>query len=154
VQVYRLLNSWQRVPGSRPDGSVDEGFLRRWVSAVQTLAENEAWREKADFRIGQVFAYAPGEQDGTWPCIPVRDAIEEFGSEDLADGFVIGIMNKRGAYWKAPDEGGSQERALAKQFFGWADASKIEWPKTAGSLRRVGDRYEAYARREDAEAES
>lgn len=64
------------------------------------------------------------------------------------------ILNKRGAYWKALDEGGAQERGLAKQFFAWADALQIEWPKTAASLRRVGERYEAYARREDAEAES
>ncbi len=101
-----------------------------------------------------MFAYAPPEPDGTWPCIPVRDAIEEFGSEDLADGFEIGIRNKRGAYWKAPDEGGSQEREIAKRYFEWAEASKIEWPKTAAALRRIAEQYEADARREDAEAES
>ncbi len=63
-------------------------------------------------------------------------------------------MNRRGAYWKAPDEGGTQERGLAKQFLNWADALQIEWPKTAASLRRVGERYEADARREDAESEA
>jgi transcriptional regulator with XRE-family HTH domain len=156
VQVYRLLNSWQQVPGSGPDGWVDGDALRRWVSSVQTLADNEARREVADLRIGNVFAYAPPEPepDGTWPCIPVRDAIEEFGSEALADGFEVGIMNKRGPYNKAPDEGGNQERVIAKQYFDWAEAVRIEWPKTAAALRRVGEQYEAYARREDAEAES
>jgi transcriptional regulator with XRE-family HTH domain len=154
VQVYRLLNSWKRVPGSRPDGSVDADVLRQWVRSVQTLAENEARREVADIRIGNVLAHAPHEPDGTWPCLPVRDAIEELGSEDLTDGFEIGIRNKRDAYWKAPDEGGSQERAIAKQYFEWADALKIEWPKTSASLHRVAEQYEAEARREDAEAES
>jgi hypothetical protein len=154
LQVYRLLNSWQRVPGTRPDGSVDEDALRRWVAEVQKLAENKALREEADRRIGNVFAHAPQEPDGSWPCVPVRDTIEEFGTEALADGFEVGIMNKRGAYSKAPDEGGDQERTIAKQYFDWADASKIEWPKTAASLRRVGEQYEAYGRREDAEAES
>ncbi len=154
TQVYRLLNSWHRVPGTRSDGSVDEDLLRRWIASVQTLAEKDGWRERADIRIGNVLAYAPEEPDGTWPCIPVRDAIEEFGTEDLADGFETAVMNERGAYWKAPDEGGGQERELAKQYFDWADALRIEWPKTAASLRRVGERYEADARREDAEAES
>jgi transcriptional regulator with XRE-family HTH domain len=153
-QAYRLLNSWHHVPGTRSDGSVDEDHLRRWIESVQTLAEKDGRRKEADFRIGNVLAYAPGEPDGTWPCIPVRDAIEEFGTDDLADGFEVAIMNKRGAYWKAPDEGGVQERGLAKQFFDWADALRIEWPKTAASLRRVGESYEAYARREDAEAET
>jgi transcriptional regulator with XRE-family HTH domain len=154
LQAYRLLNSWERVPGSRSDGSVDSEGLRRWVRSVQTLAESEAQREVADVRIGNVFAYAPPEPDGTWPCIPVRDAIEEFCSEDLADGFEMGIMNKRDAYWKAPDEGGNQERDIAKQYFDWAEAARIEWPKTAAALQRVGEQYKAYARREDAEAES
>jgi transcriptional regulator with XRE-family HTH domain len=154
MQVYRLLNSWHHVPGTRSDGSVDEDYLRRWIVSVQTLAEKDGRREVADIRIGNVLAYAREESDGTWPCIPVRDAIEEFGTDDLADGFEVAIMNKRGAYWKAPDEGGTQERGLAKQFFDWADVLRIEWPKTAASLRRVGERYEAYARREDAEAET
>jgi transcriptional regulator with XRE-family HTH domain len=155
VQAYRLLNSWKRVPGSSPDGSsVNAELLRRWVKSVQELAESEARREVADIRIGEVFAYAPNEPDGAWPCIAVRDAIEEFCSEDLNNGFEVGIFNKRGAYNKAPDEGGSQERVVAKQYFDWAEASSIEWPKTAALLRRVGETYEAYARREDAEAES
>jgi hypothetical protein len=72
----------------------------------------------------------------------------------LADGFEVGILNNRGAYNKAPDEGGGKERTFAKQYFDWAEASRIEWPKTAAALRRVGEHYEAYARREDAEAES
>jgi transcriptional regulator with XRE-family HTH domain len=154
MQVYRLLNSWDRVPGTRSDGSVDEDILRSWMESVQTLAEKDGRREVADIRIGNVLAYAPAEPDDTWPCIPVRDAIEEFGTDALADGFEVAIMNKRGAYMKAPDEGGTQERGLAKQFFDWADALQIEWPKTAASLRRVGEHYEAYARREDAEAET
>jgi hypothetical protein len=154
MQAYRLLNSWHRAPGTRSDGSMDEDHLRHWIESVQTLTDKDGRREEADFRIGNVLAYAPTEPDGTWPCIPVRDAIEEFGTDDLANGFEVAIMNKRGAYNKAPDEGGSQEWQLAKQFFDWADAQQIEWPKTAASLRRVGESYEAYARREDAEAET
>jgi transcriptional regulator with XRE-family HTH domain len=154
MQVYRLLNSWDRVPGTRSDGSVDEGLLRRWIDSVQTLAEEDGRREAADIRIGNVLAYAPAGSDGIWPCIPVRDAIDEFGTDDLADGFEVAIMNKRDVCWKAPDEGGAQERGFAKQFFDWADALRIEWPKTAASLRRVGERYEGFGRWEDAEAES
>jgi hypothetical protein len=133
---------------------VDEGHLRRWIESVQSLAEMDGRRDMADMRIGNVLAYAPAEPDETWPCVPVRDAIEEFGTDSLADGFEVAIMNKRGVYSKALDEGGVQERGLAKQFFDWADALRIEWPKTAASLRRVGEGYEAYARREDAEAET
>jgi transcriptional regulator with XRE-family HTH domain len=154
AQVYRLLNSWERVPGSKPDGSVDGDVLRKWVKSVQTLADKEARREVADLRIGNVFAYAPAEPDGTWPCIAVRDAIEEFGTEDLADGLEVGIMIERGTVMRSLDEGGVQERELAKKYFDWAEAVRIEWPKTAAALRRVGEQYEADGRRQDAEAHS
>ena len=154
IHVYRLFNSWQRVPGSLSDGSIDENALFQWARSVQTLADKEGLRKEADYRVGNVFAHAPQEPDGTWPCIPVRDVIEEFGTETLTDGFEIGILNNRGAYWKALDEGGSQERVIAKQYFDWAEASRIEWPTTAASLRRVGEQYEADARRRDAETES
>ena len=154
MNVFRLLNSWKRVPGSRSDDSVDGKALRNWLKSVKKLAKNESMRTMSDLKIGAVFAYARPESDSTWPCIPVRDAIEEFGSEALAEGFEVGIMNRREAYTKAIDEGGNQEHDLAQLFHGWAEASRIEWPKTATSLQRIGDYYGAYARREDAEAES
>jgi hypothetical protein len=154
MNVYRLLHSWERVPGSRLDRSVDGEALRNWLRTVQKLAKNESSRTMSDLKIGAAFAYAPEESDGSWPCIPVRDAIEEFGSEALAEGFEVGIMNRRGAYTKAIDEGGNQERELAQKLHGWAEVSRIEWPSTAASLQRVGDYYEAYARRAAAEAGS
>jgi|GEM_PF-989467 len=150
AQVFRLLSSWQQVPGSRPDGSIDENHLRTWVKEVQRLAEAEARREVGDIEIGKIFAHASEEADGSWPCIAVRDAIDELGTEALSEGFEIGIINKRGAYWKALDEGGDQERALAKQYSEWADVSRNEWPKTAASLRRVAEQYEGEAQRADA----
>jgi transcriptional regulator with XRE-family HTH domain len=155
LQAFRLLNSWQRVPGSRLDGSINEGILRGWVRSAQTaVAENERLRHHVDTMIGNVFASDKTcEPDGTWPRIPVRDAIEEFGTEAMAEGFGMGVINSQGAYWKAPDEGGNRERTLANQYFRWATASEIEWPKTAGILRRVGEQYEADARRADAEGE-
>ncbi len=63
-------------------------------------------------------------------------------------------MNTRGVYRKALNEGGNQERTIANQYFDWAEAAKIEWPKTASSLRRVAEHYQSEARREDAEAQS
>jgi hypothetical protein len=105
-----------------------------------------------DVRIGNVFAHAPGEPDGPWPCIPVRDALEESGTDAMFEGFEVGIFNKRGAYCTMPDGGGEQEQAIARRYRGYADACKVEWPKTAASLRRVAETYEEQARRVDAEA--
>ncbi len=153
--AYRLLMSWHSVPGSRYDGTVDGDAMLDWIHKARSMAEEQDRLEVCDLQIGDVFAQAPNElSDSSWPCIPVRDAIEEIGTDALADGFEVGILNKRGAYTKALDEGGNQERDLAKDFFAWSEASRIEWPKTAAALRRVGELYEARAQREDAEADA
>jgi hypothetical protein len=154
TQAYRLLHSWQRVPGSDSDGAVDEDKLLAWVRTAQELSDREARREMCDLKIGGVLAWAPKEtSDGTWPCIPVRDVIEEVGSDAMMDGFEVGIFNSRGVSRRAPDEGGVPERELAARYAAWAEAVKIEWPRTAASLRRVAEQYEADGRRWDAEAE-
>jgi transcriptional regulator with XRE-family HTH domain len=149
--AYRLIRSWQDVPGSRDDQTVDEIRLLGWVQRARSLAKDRGLLEICDSRIGEVFAYAPHEEDGSWPCIPVRDALEEIGTDKVFAGFGVGIYNKRGVVSKSLREGGDQERKLAEKYRAFADASKIEWPKTAAALRRIAMGYEEDARREDAQ---
>ena len=127
--------------------------LFAWLHKARELAQEKGRLEWCDSRIGTVFARAPKDPDGTWPCIPVRDALEEIGTEDVFSGFEVGIFNKRGVVSKSSTEGGEKERSLAKQFHDYAEACKFEWPKTAASLRRMAQTYEEDAKREDAEAE-
>ena len=150
--AYRLLRSWQEVPGRREGQTVDEKTLLGWVQKARSLAEDRGLLEICDSRIGEVFAYAPEEPDGSGPCIPVRDAMEEIGTDEVFNGFGVGISNKRGVVRKSLREGGAQERVLAEKYRAFADASKVEWPKTAAALRRVAQGYEEDARREDAQA--
>ena len=105
--------------------------------------------EVCDSRIGEVLAYAPGEPDGSWPCIPVRDVLEDMEAEEIFQGLGAGIYNKRGLYSKSLREGGAQERDLANKYLAFAEASKIEWPKTAAALRRIARSYEEEAREDE-----
>ena len=152
--AYRLLRSWQEVPGRRDGQTVDEKTLLGWVQKARSLAEDRGLLEICDSRIGEVFAYAPEEPDGSWPCIPVRDAMEEIGTytDEVFNGFGVGILNERGVFWKSLRDGGAQERVLAEKYRAFADASHVDWPKTAAALRRVAKGYEEDARREDAQA--
>jgi hypothetical protein len=151
--AYRLLSSWQTVPGTRADNTVDEDVLLTWVGAARKAAEDSGHLEMCDVRIGTVFAWAPKESDGSWPCVPVRDALEEIGTDAVFNGFEVGVFNKRGVYSKSPTEGGDQERSIAGTFNGYAEACRVEWPQTAASLRRIAQRYERQAGHEDARAE-
>jgi len=151
--AYTLLRSWNTLPGTRQDGTVDETKHVEWVTKARTLCEAMGRLEVCDLSIGEVFAHAPQESDGSWPCIPIRDVIEEVASEELIRGFEVGIFNKRGVFSKSWTEGGAQERALAQHYAAYADACAIEWPSTAAALRRVAQQYEEDARRSDEEAQ-
>ncbi len=150
--AYRLLRSWHEVPGAGEGRTVDEKTLLAWVQKARAMAEARGFLEVCDSRIGEVFAHAPAESDGSWPCVPVRDALEEIGSDDVFGGFSVGIYNKRGVFSKTLKEGGAQERALAEKYRRYADVSKFEWTKTAAALRRIAEGYEEDTRREDAQA--
>lgn len=150
-KAYQLLLSWKDLPGSRDDGTVDELTLLDWIKAARSLARERDLLEVCDSRIGEVLAYAPGESDGSWPCIPVRDALEEISldSEEILSGFSVGVFNKRGLVTRSLREGGDQERDLARRFRAFADACQGEWDRTAETLRHIARSYEELARQED-----
>jgi hypothetical protein len=149
--AYCLFMSWHRVPGRQDDGTIDEEALQAWVEQARQLAQQQDLLAKCDSKIGEVLAHHDrSEEDGSWPCIPIRDALEEIGTEAVFDGFEVGIFNNRGASCKLANAGGDQERGIAQRYRGYADVCKIEWPKTAAALYRVAEGYEQQARREDA----
>ena len=156
-QVQRaaiLLGDWKRLPGARDDGSVDTPALLTWVREARKKATEVDRIEVCDIMIGKVFAYAQEDSDGSWPCQPVRDILEEANSTDIEQGLRTGIINKRGIYYKSPTDGGRQERELAKRYEAYALKAQSRWPRTATVLQRIATYYTKQARREDAEVEA
>lgn len=152
--AFKLLHLWDTIPGlDETTQTVNEDALRSWVIRARELCRKTGHLEICDLQVGEVLANAP-KSDGIWPCIPVRDLIEELESEELCEGFVNGRLNKRGVYVKSPMRGGGEEDALAAEYAGYAEACQIEWPRTAEALRSIARRYESHARREDAQAEA
>jgi hypothetical protein len=147
--AYRLLHSWHSLPGQKGE-EVDADNLMNWITKARQLCNQQDRLGICDFQLGNLFAYCPNESDGSWPCVAVRDAIEEVEGDQVTHGFEIGIYNKRGSYMKSMTEGGAQEWRLAKKYQAWAEACSIDWPKTARSLRNVASKYQDDARRQDA----
>jgi len=150
-QAYELLSSWHAVPGTNPDGSIDQERLITWVDAAREACTDR--REVCDSHIGQVLAYAPDGMDGAWPHESVRALLEHLNSPAIESGFRAGAFNKRGISTKNPLDGGEQERALAAQYRTWAQAMQAAWPRTAAALAELAEDYERYAHQEDARAE-
>ena len=154
TQAFRMLEEWHLMPGavtvqvqevpgeeiSFAQGEVNAQALFEWVREARRLAAESGRLEICDSRIGNVLAYAPADPDGTWPCEPVRELIRDVKSEELENGLVIGVFNKRGAHVRAP--GGEQERQLAAQFRGYAQKVRSKWPRTFNVLKRIADDYE------------
>jgi hypothetical protein len=150
---YALLTSIDRLPGTMPDGQVDSAALRQWVTQVFDRATAAGRRKVAEALIGQILASAPADEDGDWPCQPVRDLLEELQSERVERELAMRLYNLRGVTIRDPHDGGKQERELAEQYRAFAAGFSDTWPQTAAVLRQLAERYDTDAREEDNRAE-
>ena len=114
--AFRLLGEISRVPGADDDGCVDADALSQWVTEVRRLCEEHGRAAIGDQQIGQLLSRAPAEKDGPWPCRAVCEVLETITSQDIADGFRVGVYNSRGVVSRSLDEGGKQERELSARY--------------------------------------
>lgn len=152
-QAYRLLDLWDRLPGTRDDGTIDGRVLEDWIKAARLLARGVGREGIADGRIGHMLSASPPGTDGHWPAEGVRDAIDLFRSKSMMDGFRIGKHNRRGVTSRAMRAGGGLERGEAQTFRTAAKAIAYEHPHTARTLDALADDYERQAREHDERAE-
>jgi hypothetical protein len=152
--AYKLLDSWAGIPGARPDGSIDASVLKDWVQEARKLCAAIDRIEICDVMLGEQLSRAPADPDGLWPCQAVRDVLESVPTDKILEGFIVGVSNQRGVVSKSITEGGEQERELARKYKDLASKVKVSWPRTALTLRRIAERYELDARREDERIES
>jgi hypothetical protein len=127
--------------------------LRDWVLKARDTLRAERRLANGDHTIGQVLSGPLGGDDGAWPHPAIRDLVEELASEDFEQGLVIGLLNSEGISWRNPNQGGTQERATAEKYDGFASIVGGRWPRTAAMLRSIRDHYFARAIDEDRRAE-
>jgi hypothetical protein len=153
-QAFHLLRDIHTLPGSRAGKDsaivIDAGFLREWVLGARKLAAEAKRLNVCDSQVGQILSYAPKSPDGSWPCVEVRDLIEDIKSPRLELGLRIGKLNQRGVIFRG--KGGDQERALAKEYREFADKVRNGWPRTASILDGLAKGYEEEAGHWDAAA--
>lgn len=152
-QAYRLLELWNRLPGTRDDGTIDGEGLEAWIKEARSLAQAAGRTDIADSRIGSVLSASPIGADGNWPAEPIRDVIDLFRSKSMIEGFWIGKLNRRGITTRGPRDGGDLERQEATKYRKWAKALSFEYPYTAKALNSLAESYEHDAGRHDERAE-
>jgi transcriptional regulator with XRE-family HTH domain len=152
TQAYRLLGLWDRIPGTRDDGSIDGEVLKDWIQKARVLAKTAGRDAIADDKIGAMLSASPIGADGTWPAEPIREIIDFFRSKPMIAGFVVGKQNRRGVTTRMPRDGGALERNEAALHRRWATAVAFDYPHTSKALNRIADAYDCEAGRHDEDA--
>ena len=147
-----FIDALSSVPGVDEHGAIRAEKLKAWISEARRLSENTGHRAVLDDRVGEILAHAPPADDGVWPCEPVREAVNDLYSADMAQGISIGRYNARGVHLRKRGEGGAQERELAAQYERWAGSCAGEHLRMARILREMVKRYREEAEWADKEA--
>ncbi|MBI4472757.1 MAG: hypothetical protein HY646_08820, partial [Acidobacteria bacterium] len=150
LSVHRLFDQARFIPGTGDDGQISTRDLRVWVSEVRLLCAQHGRSEIGDYHIGQLLSKAPPENTGAWPCVPVCEAMEEFGSRRMAEGFEIAVRNARGVHFLG--EGGGQERELAAKYRAYAQTVAFDYPFVSSVLEDIAASYDREAGWHDTEA--
>lgn len=152
--AYTVLHACKTLPGTQPDGSVDENTLTRFVDTARSLCEAEDRLTMCDQTLGQILAHVRTDcSDGVWPDRAVRRTLDRPELAEMRRGFALGARNKRGVTTRALDEGGAQERGLADKHKAWAGELRSDYPLLASALDAVAQSYEREGLSEDLEAD-
>lgn len=133
-RVKRLLAKWEKVPGTRPDGTLDRSALEVWVGEAQKLAANGDDRliRSVEFLIGMILAKSRYGGDGVWPHDAVREILER-GSPSLLDGFRREATKGCDAELRTHDE--NEIRSVAAHYEAQAKTIESQYPRTSALLQ-------------------
>ncbi|HEX5093747.1 MAG TPA: hypothetical protein VFV84_13755, partial [Burkholderiales bacterium] len=152
TQAWHVLHDWRPFAKVSSQAMPTADELVDVVGRIRTLATERRHSRVVDVDLGRALASCPVGIDGKWPHESVRDVLERFDSQSLAEGFVIGRRNLRGMTSRSPGDGGAQERQLAIQYEGWQRSLAVSHPRTSALLGRLADQYRSEGNWEDGEA--
>ena len=150
--AFKLFRRINHIPGTTKDGKIDSEALLAWVIETRRLCAEFGRTKIGDQYIGQLFSGASAEEDGSWPCLPVCEAMERIASPEMGQGFRIGTHNSRGATTRAIGEGGAQERELAAKYRNWSERRAFDYSRVSDILESIAADYDRQAAQEDDEA--
>ena len=153
IAAYSLFDQIERIPGTESEGKVNTEKLLDWIAEARRLCAEHGRGEIGDQKIGELLSKAPAEEDDSWPCRPVCEAMERIASQQIGDGFEIGVLNGRGVYSRGIDEGGAQEHELAAKYRSWAQQRTFDYPYVSSILERIAANYDQRAKWEDTKVE-
>lgn len=100
--------------------------------------------------ISKLLSHAPGAEDGIWPCLPVRDALEQVMNEQLSRGLTSQCVTRGGHTGAAKVGSGERHRRQIRWL--WAQSMEYTHPRVASMLHDLEEGCLREADWEDNEA--
>ena len=149
---YLMLEAWKKIPGMQEDGMIDEAELREWIDVARALGRECDRLEFADRCIGQLLAKY-SEDSPYWPERMIFQVIEDINTEELKEGYSVGMLKKGGVTIRGAFDGGDIERERAEYFGVLASEHMCDYPNVAEVFQRLQDEYGLRANSHDEVAE-
>jgi hypothetical protein len=146
ANAYRLLSHWRTPPGSRQDGTYDGEALGIWLNEVSRICIETGHVEVAMTIVGHVLSHVAADPEGLWIHRSAATALNARDAEDMRDGFVTELFNRRGVHGFSA---GQEEKELAARFRSQAEAVESNgFHRLAVTMRKLATSYDRDAERE------
>ena len=146
TNAWRLLDEWQKPPGTQSDGAFSQERFRRWLIQTKEICTESGHLEVALTHVGHVLFYCPADPQGLWIDRAVADALNTIDAEEIRSGFSTEAYNSRGVHWVDPT--GKPERELAEQYRQKTDeVENAGYQRFAATLRKLAESYDREADR-------
>tara|TARA_R110001599_G_scaffold12658_3_gene59092 strand:- start:10127 stop:13675 length:3549 start_codon:yes stop_codon:yes gene_type:complete len=146
TNAYRLLDSWDTVPGTKIDGTFDSETFKNWFAQTIEVCRETGHLDVALISIGKQFVYTPEDPGGLWMHKTIADKLNARDNDPLRRGYTSGIFNSRGVHWVDPEA--KPELELAEEFSQKSDIIENEgYQRIAQLLRTVAEDYRRQAER-------
>ena len=134
-----LSVNFRSVPGTDWSGNFNAEVFNEWLSKVKTWAkENDRYEVAMQFA-GQGISYAP-KRDKVLMHETMIAALNDADAEEMRKGYILGVMNQRGAHFVDPT--GNEERVIADKYQKASDeALAMGYLRYSHALRRIAEYY-------------
>ena len=147
--AYEILDQMKKIPGTGKNGKIDTSELKKWLYEVRHICNEQARTVMGDQCLGKLLARAPSDEDGSWPCKAVCEAMEEIGSPEISKGFIVEALNSRCTFWLG--EGGREQRDLAAKYRACTEHLFFDYPYVYGVLKQIANAYDQGAKFHDSQ---
>ncbi|MHA1267827.1 MAG: hypothetical protein ACTSRS_21525 [Candidatus Helarchaeota archaeon] len=148
---HMLIESYRGIP--KRSEQYDSEYVKEWVDKTrQGLAENDRV-EVGEILLGQMLSGSPVDKDGCWPHGSIRELLDQYSTDELDRGFLIGVINSRGGTSRSTTEGGAQEKEIVNKFTEYRGCLVSQWPRLATIIDKIIEHYQSEAVSHDLRAE-